>query len=201
MRKSLENEQREALYQRAEEAVDRDEAEEAARKIAAGKSAQGKATKSFRMSALVTSMAGKPKDATREEDEEDWPTQLEKIKERMRSAGLPFCDPSGRNILPSEPPRKAIVEVYVTPQIMDGALSASDNQDSSPLECKIRFWHRDFNGERTNLLGMVHLTKEVCPVVILYTCYQTLILCFYCCFSDINEATKRHSNIPSESRL
>ncbi len=118
------------------------------------------------------------------EFEKDWPTQLEKIKARMRSVGLPFCDPAGRSILPTEPPKPMVVEVAAAPTILDEHTMNGSGGEKTALGVKIRVWHRDPSGERSSLLGMVHLTEEVCGMYMknmrltrVQTCWLNFLHC------------------------
>lgn len=117
-----------------------------------------------------------------------WKKELAAAKELLARAGLPAFDPTGLSTLPREPPRTD--EVLVNKPV----LTLDESAPTETCGLKIRVWHRDATGLRSNFLGMVQLMEPVSTFLIFVTllCVETPLLrlwflgCFKCCegFAD-----------------
>lgn len=96
---------------------------------------------------------------TDEEEERAWPKELARIRGVILSAGLSLLDPRGRSILPKRPPKKAAIQMFVAPVLVEDDVSDAAEQDKIGL--RIRVWHRDAEGNRANFLGIVSFTEKV----------------------------------------
>ena len=97
-------------------------------------------------------------DSAADREDIEWARELNRITAQIKCAGLSVVDPLGNTILPSQPPKKAQVAVYVPPELS----SDLDSHDDDRMGLKIRLWHRDRKtGDRANFLGLIHFTEEV----------------------------------------
>lgn len=96
---------------------------------------------------------------TDEEEERAWPRELARIRGVILTAGLSLVDPRGKSILPKKPPKKAAIQMYVPPVLIESAVDDAAEQDK--LGLRIRVWHRDAEGNRANFLGIVSFTEKV----------------------------------------
>ena len=99
-----------------------------------------------------------------------WKKELAAAKELLARAGLPAFDPTGLSTLPREPPRKD--EVLINKPVL--ALDESAATETCGL--KIRVWHRDATGLRSNFLGVLQLMEKV---------MSAFFLCFLVCSTVI----------------
>ena len=98
-----------------------------------------------------------------------WKKELAVAKELLARAGLPAFDPLGISTLPREPPRKDEVLVNKPVLLLD---------ESAPTETcglKIRLWHRDAAGLRSNFLGVLQLAENVSACIFLLGVCRTCI--------------------------
>ncbi|KAJ1392626.1 hypothetical protein B484DRAFT_281060, partial [Ochromonadaceae sp. CCMP2298] len=161
-RQATEALKREELETQAEEEVVQEMAQERADSLA-GKSSKFSVKSSMKgftaRSASVSSMrsthsASAP--PSREDDEEreerEWVAEMDRLKGLLRAAGLSLLDARGRSILPRRREKKAVVEAYVPPELVEG-------EEEEGMGLRIRVWHRDPSGARANFLGVAAFTE------------------------------------------
>lgn len=109
--------------------------------------------------AAATAAPGATAGMTDEEQERAWPRELARIRALITSVGLSLVDPRGKSILPKKPPKKAAIQMYVAPVLLEGEVG--EDAELERLGLRIRVWHRDEDGNRANFLGVVSFTEKV----------------------------------------
>ena len=114
--------------------------------------------------------------AADDDDEEAWPRELHRISSLLRAAGLSLVDARGKSILPKRPPKKAVVQTFVAPVLVDEEGGADDGEDRVvEMGLRIRVWHRDADGARANFLGYLNFSEKVRYVVLFF--YNFVVVC------------------------
>ena len=102
-----------------------------------------------------------------DEDEQAWPRELMRVTNLIVDTGLSLVDARGKSILPKRPPKKAAVQTYVAPVLIDNVDQPDEVEEH--LGLRLRVWHRDAEGNRANFLGSIVFTEEVFQRFIMFS--------------------------------